>query len=103
MPCLLNFRRILVGFPQNLFPVFYWQDKQETDFVVREGRAVKRLINVCWDLTNDNKKREVAGLEEAMKKFGIYESELITLEYEDKIKTPSGTVRIKNFFNNFSN
>ena len=83
--------------------VFYWQDKQETDFVVREGRAVKRLINVCWDLTNDNKKREVAGLEEAMKKFGIYESELITLEYEDKIKTPSGTVRIKNFFNNFSN
>ncbi|MEW6610542.1 MAG: ATP-binding protein [Patescibacteria group bacterium] len=82
--------------------VFYWQDKHETDFVVREGRAIKRLINVCWDLTDENKKREIAGLEEAMKKFELRESELVTLEYEDKIKTTSGTVQIKNFFNNFS-
>ena len=83
--------------------VFYWQDKQETDFVVREGRTVKRLINVCWDLTEENKKREIGGLEEAMKKFGLKESELITLEYEEEVKTASGTVQIKNFFNNFSN
>ena len=83
--------------------VFYWQDKRETDFVVREGRAVKRLINVCWDLTEENKKREIGGLDESMKKFGLKESELITLGYEDKIKTPSGTVQIKNFFDNFSN
>ena len=79
--------------------IFYWQNKRETDFVVREGRAVKRLINVCWDLNEENKIREIEGLDESMKKFKLKESELITLQGEDKINTENGVVEIKNFFN----
>jgi hypothetical protein len=67
--------------------------------VVREGRAVKRLINVCWDLNEENKIREIEGLDESMKKFKLKESELITLQGEDKINTENGVVEIKNFFN----
>lgn len=79
--------------------IFYWQDKKETDFAIREGRAVKRLINVCWNLTEENKMREIDGLKESMAKFKLQESELITLQYEDKINTGKGIVKINNFFN----
>jgi hypothetical protein len=33
-----------------------------------------------------------------MEKFKLQESELITLRYGDEIKTKSGIVKIKNFF-----
>lgn len=78
--------------------IFYWVDKQETDFVVRRGVVIKRLINVCWNLNNENRARELAGLDEAMKKFNIKKAELITLGFEEQVEVPSGTVEIKNYF-----
>ncbi len=78
--------------------VFYWADKQETDFVVRRGVIVERLINVCWNLNNENRARELAGLDEAMQKFKIKKAELITLGFEERVEVTSGTVKIKNYF-----
>lgn len=89
---------VFLSFKRDNRDVFYWQEKKETDFVVREGRTVKRLANVCWDLSEENKNREIESLEESMKKFKLPESELITLRYGDEIKTQSGSVKIKNFF-----
>ncbi|NCU32939.1 MAG: ATP-binding protein, partial [Candidatus Moranbacteria bacterium] len=58
--------------------VFYWQGKRETDFVVRQGRSVKKLINACWNLNEENKSREVEGLVESMEKFKLKEARIIT-------------------------
>jgi len=82
--------------------VFYWQGKQEVDFVVREGIKIKRLINVCYDLHNDNRVREVNGLKEAMKKFNIKEAEIITLGVEEKIEVAEGVIRVKDFLDEVS-
>lgn len=79
--------------------IFYWQGKRETDFVAREGRAAKRLINACWNLTEENKSREIEGLAESMEKFKLKGAQIITLGYEDKIHVASGVIEIKNFFN----
>lgn len=45
--------------------VYYWKDPQqrEVDFVVKEGMAVKQLIQVCWDLSETHTmKREISAL-----------------------------------------
>ena len=45
--------------------VFYWKDSQqrEVDFVVKEGRRVTQLIQVCWDLTGaETRQRETRAL-----------------------------------------
>ncbi len=45
--------------------VFYWKDAQqrEVDFIVKQGRTVKQLIQVCWNLDDEKTlKREVRSL-----------------------------------------
>ncbi len=65
--------------------VFYWHDQQqrEVDFVVKQGLKVEQLIQVCYDLSNeDTKKRELAGLLKAMDEFELNEGTIITKDYE---------------------
>ena len=45
--------------------LFFWKDAQqrEVDFVIKEGRSVTQLIQVCWDLTAaSTREREIRAL-----------------------------------------
>ena len=67
--------------------VYYWKNKQEVDFVIKEKKI--SLIQVCWDIKNKNaKKRELAGLLEAMEHLKLKSGILISEDYfgEEKIK-----------------
>ena len=49
---------------------YYWKntEKEEVDFVIRAGTAVKQLIQVCYDISDqDTKKRELRSLLKASK------------------------------------
>ncbi len=53
--------------------IFYWQNPQnyEVDFVVKEDIKAKQLIQVCWNLSDeDTKKREIRALLHAGKELG---------------------------------
>lgn len=77
--------------------VFYWQGKREVDFIVRQGLDITRLINVCWDLTEKTKKREVDGLVEAMREFKLKTAEIISIGQSETIETVVGAIQVKNF------
>lgn len=68
--------------------LFYWKSKQqeEVDFVVREGLAVRQLIQVCYDLSDrKTKKREITAMLKAAKELNCPpETELmvITRDYQ---------------------
>lgn len=68
-----------------LIEIFYWQDyqKREVDFVVKEGKSVKTLIQVCVD-TDDfkTKEREALSLVKAAKELKCNKLEVVTLDYE---------------------
>ena len=76
--------------------IAYYQNirKQEVDFVVKEGKKVKRLIQVCYDIEDFmTKEREVKALVEASKELKCNNLFVITQDYEaeekfkeDKIK-----------------
>lgn len=78
--------------------IFYWRGKQEVDFVVRRSYEISRLINVCWELNQASRAREISGLQEAMRKFKITIGEIITLDLPEEIKVPEGIIKVKNFF-----
>jgi predicted AAA+ superfamily ATPase len=66
------------------FKVYYWKDvsNRETDFVIKEGTKVTKLIQVCWDIANfETKKREVIGLLKSMEEFQLKEGIIITEDY----------------------
>lgn len=64
--------------------VHYWKGQNEVDFVFRAGNKLQ-LVNVCYNL-GKSKKRELNGLIEAMKKFRINNSMIITWSTEGQEK-----------------
>lgn len=63
--------------------LYYFKEKGECDFVVKEGEKVTELIQVCYELTTDNLKREMNGLLEALHFFGLQKGTIVTLKQND--------------------
>jgi predicted AAA+ superfamily ATPase len=67
--------------------LYYWRDyhQREVDFVIKEGTSVKELIQVCWDLADEEtKRREIKGLLKAMDEFRLKKGLVITEDFEGK-------------------
>ena len=65
--------------------IYYFSEKNECDFVVKEGIIITEAIQVCWELNEENKKRELKGLQEAMKKFKLKKGLILTYGQEEII------------------
>lgn len=81
--------------------IFYWKGKSEADFILRKGAKIEKAVNVCWELDDGNREREIAGLLEAMGKFKLKSARIITMGYSEEIKVKGGKIQIKNFFEEF--
>jgi len=69
-------------------------ETNECDFVVQDRGRVVEAIQVCLVLTEDNRRREMAGLVAAMTRFGLSYGTIITKGQENLIATDAGQVRI---------
>ena len=56
--------------------IYYFKENRECDFVVRNGHEIAKAIQVCYDFNDDNKDREIEGLQEAMTRFKLKEGTL---------------------------
>lgn len=63
--------------------IFYFKKNRECDFIVRDSKRKMKAIQVCYNLTEDNRERETAGLEEAMEYLKIREGIVLTSAQED--------------------
>lgn len=81
--------------------IFYWKGKNEVDFLLRKGNKIETAVNACWELDAQNRKREVAGLIEAMEKFKLKKAKIITMGYAEEIKVKGGKIEVVNFFDEF--
>jgi predicted AAA+ superfamily ATPase len=75
--------------------VFYFKGDKECDFLVKEKNAIAKAIQVCYELDEDNKKREMDGLMEAMEKFDLAEGIILTFDQQDEIKLSGKTIKIE--------
>jgi predicted AAA+ superfamily ATPase len=57
--------------------VFYYSDKNECDFLIREGLEIVEAIQVVYQLEAGNYERECRGLSEAMSTYNIKRGLLI--------------------------
>lgn len=72
--------------------VYYFQEKGECDFLTRDNK-IKKAIQVCYELTNKNKEREINGLVEACEKFKLKEGLILT--YDDEKEFKIGKIKVK--------
>lgn len=74
--------------------IFYFKDQKECDFVVREESKITQAIQVCYNLNEDNKGREVDGLIEALETFDLPEGLILTFDQQDILKTDGKTIKV---------
>ncbi len=74
--------------------IFYFKDKKECDFVVKEESRITQAIQVCYTLNEDNKTREIDGVMEALEAFDLSEGLILTFDQQDMLKIDGKTIRV---------
>lgn len=70
---------------RRLFPsIYYFREKNECDFIVQDKSGRVQAMQVCYKLDEDNLRREMKGLREAIEVTGLKKGTIITLDQEDK-------------------
>ncbi|MEK6961500.1 MAG: ATP-binding protein [Nanoarchaeota archaeon] len=65
--------------------IFYFQEKNECDFLIKEREKITQTFQVCYELNEDNKEREIKGLVAALKEFKLKEGTILTFNQTDKL------------------
>ena len=68
---------VLVDLLRRGAEVYYHKDKKECDFVVRSGLTITTAIQVCENLHIENYSRELEGLLDAIRCYGLEKGLLI--------------------------
>lgn len=76
--------------------IFFLKNGSETDFVV--DRKEKHIFQICYDLNTQNREREIKGCLDAMEKFSLKESFLITFAQEEEIQIKWTIIRVLPFW-----
>ena len=63
--------------------IFYFNKEGECDFVVSDKGKVIKCVQVCWELDDMNQKREISGLNSALRFFGLKEGVIVTHDQSD--------------------
>jgi hypothetical protein len=66
---------------------FYFKNRHECDFIVKQGLRPTHAIQVCWELNERNRKREVAGLAEACRALDLHSGLILTYAQEEQRMT----------------
>lgn len=77
------------------YDVFYYADKKECDFVVREGMRIKEAYQVTIAMNDEKtRKREIEGLMEAMNAYGLAEGYILTMEEKEELEIDGKQVHV---------
>ena len=75
--------------------IFYYLGDKECDFVIQTETAVKELIQVCWDMNDeDTRERELNGIREAASLTACGNMTIVTRDSEEDVKDERGTIHV---------
>ena len=74
--------------------VTYFKGRHECDFILSRNRRPAEAIQVCWELSNRNEKRELAGLTEAARTLGVEKLLILTFDQRDTVELGGAAIRI---------
>jgi uncharacterized protein len=74
--------------------IFYYKNEHECDFLIKEKESITKAFQVCYELNDNNKEREINGLMEALIKFKIDEGIIVTYNQEDSFFINKKTIKL---------
>ena len=74
---------------------FFYKNRGECDFIVFDSSGLKHIMQVSYSISDrDTMERELSGLTEACKRYGVKEGYIITLSEEEEIKEANLNIRV---------
>jgi len=86
--------QIFLDLKRKGYELYYFQEKGECDFIIKEKNKITKAFQVCYNLNDENLEREIKGLTEAMKKFNLKEGKIITYDNEDEITKDNLKIKV---------
>ncbi|MBU2589477.1 MAG: ATP-binding protein [Nanoarchaeota archaeon] len=86
---------VFLGLRRKFKNIFYFHEENECDFVIKENEKITKVIQVCFDLNEENKNREINGLLAALKEFNLKEGLILTYNQEDEFLIETKRIIIK--------
>ena len=86
---------VFLGLRRKFKNIFYFHGKYECDFLVRDRDKIITAIQVCYNLNEDNKEREVKGLIDALNEVELNEGLILTYDQEDIFKIDKKKIIVK--------
>lgn len=75
--------------------IFFFRDSNnECDFIIKKGTKITGAVQVCYHLTGENTKREIAGLLSACHSFNLKTGYIITEQTSRIIEEEGVEIRI---------
>lgn len=79
--------------------IFFLRNGSETDFVINNRE--NRIYQVCYDLSSENRDREIRWCLDAMIKFEATSSVIVTFEQEENIEIDGKNIEVLPFYKMF--
>jgi predicted AAA+ superfamily ATPase len=74
---------------------FYHHGRRECDFIItRDGRP-RQAVQVCQELTDRNRRREIEGLADAAEALGAREALVLTFDQRETLEHDGLTVTVR--------
>ncbi len=74
--------------------IYYYSNKNECDFLVKDGAKITTAIQVCYSINDSNRERELNGLIDAMNTFKLNEGIILTCEESDELMIGGKKIKI---------
>ena len=74
--------------------IFYYSNKGECDFILRDKNKIIKALQVCHEINEQNKEREINGLMEALNKFNLKEGIILTYDQEKIFKIENKIIKV---------
>lgn len=75
---------VFIELKRRIAHTYYFSGNNECDFVVREGHKITQAVQVCYELTPENRKREIGGLIVCMNQFKLKKGIILTFSQEEE-------------------
>lgn len=78
--------------------IYFYKNRSECDFIVKEKDKVREAIQVAWSLEDDKtRKRELRGVVDACKTFGLRSGTIITADTTEETVIDNIQIAIRSF------
>ncbi len=74
--------------------VYFFKNPRECDFIMEERGKIIAAIQVCFDLSRENRDREISGLTGAMTMHDLAEGIILTYHQEETIRLDTGVIHV---------